>query len=86
MSAQETRRRPGPLVQTSHDPTFDARVSPEGSGMWAPVGRGFAETTNEAAAKALARFYAEQARDGGETESVVQTRVDENGRTVYRVK
>ncbi|BGO95291.1 hypothetical protein NBRC10512_004841 [Rhodotorula toruloides] len=86
MSAQETRRRPGPLVQTSHDPTFDARVSPEGSDMWAPVGRGFAETTNEAAAKALAKFYAEQARDGGETESVVQTRVDENGRTVYRVK
>ncbi|BGP35135.1 Guanine nucleotide exchange factor lte1 [Rhodotorula toruloides] len=86
MSAQGTRRRPGPLVQTSQDPTFDTRDLPDGSGMWACLGEGFAETTNEAAARALARFYAEKTRDGGETESVVQTRVDENGRTMYRVK
>ncbi|EGU11422.1 hypothetical protein RTG_02580 [Rhodotorula toruloides ATCC 204091] len=81
-----TRRRPGSLVQTSQDPTFDTRDLPDGSGMWASVGEGFAETTNGAAARALARFYAERARDGGENEGAVQTRVDESGRTVYRVK
>ncbi|BGP43229.1 Guanine nucleotide exchange factor lte1 [Rhodotorula kratochvilovae] len=50
----------------------------------------FVETTSEAAARAMARFYAEQdGADGAEGEGArygVQSRVDSRGRTVYRIR
>lgn len=42
----------------------------------------FVETTSASAARALAKYYGSQ---GGE-EFVVQNRIDERGRTVYRIR
>lgn len=42
----------------------------------------FVETTSASAARALAKYYGSQ---GGE-EFVVQNRIDEKGRTVYRIR
>lgn len=73
---------PTPLASTStstsilamkKNPREDRELSIDGS---------FVETTSASAAKALAKYYGNQ---GGE-EFAVQSRIDERGRTVYRIR
>ncbi|GJN93811.1 hypothetical protein Rhopal_006869-T1 [Rhodotorula paludigena] len=73
------KRLPRPVAHASPPAApSDLAVAMDGS---------FVETTSEAAAKAMARFYAEQsAGQGAGEEWKVKSRTDERGRTVYRIR
>ncbi|GAA6009367.1 Ras-GEF domain-containing protein [Rhodotorula paludigena] len=80
MAALDAQKRlPRPVARASPPAApSDLALAMDGS---------FVETTSEAAARAMARFYAEQsAGQGAGEEWKVQSRTDERGRTVYRIR
>ncbi|GAA5891516.1 hypothetical protein JCM8208_007309 [Rhodotorula glutinis] len=94
--------RPWTAAASSPDHLTDAPAAPTATSSEDALGvaldGSFVETTSEAAARAVAQFYAEQdALEGDSAAAVgraqrgtgqygVQTRIDSRGRTVYRVR
>ncbi|GAA5911341.1 mitotic regulator LTE1 [Sporobolomyces salmoneus] len=67
-----------PEFSTTGDGRRDLAIAVDGS---------FVETTSEAAARSMARFYSAQEGERGiKVEYAVQKRVDKDGRTLYRIR
>ncbi|GAA5931143.1 hypothetical protein JCM1841_002115 [Sporobolomyces salmonicolor] len=91
----DPRRRGLPLafLRAADRDDPDAQAGADARDLAIAVDGSFVETTSEAAAKAMARFYREQARQAGrgagggdQVEYAVQKRIDKDGRSVYRIR
>ncbi|GAA5930656.1 mitotic regulator LTE1 [Sporobolomyces koalae] len=88
--------RPNPLIEpTAALPpsrTAGAESEPERDrslrhDLAVAVDGSFVETTSEAAAKSMAKFYSAQEGEGGvKLEYAVQTRTDQHGNVIYRIR
>ena len=89
--------RPSTAAASSPDRLADAPAAPAGTSgkdaLGVALDGSFVETTSEAAARAVAQFYALEdgstavgAGQRGAGQYGVQTRIDSRGRTVYRVR
>ncbi|GAA5820200.1 hypothetical protein JCM10212_004917 [Sporobolomyces blumeae] len=97
MASNERARERGPTqprlsLATEPDPLrpqprLDGSPGDRDGDLAIAVDGTFVETTSEAAAKSMARFYSAQEGEGGiRVEYAIQQRVDKAGRTLYRIR